>query len=127
VRFSLDNASLPASTLIRSATEADRQAYADLTLETLGRYARGIFGLSDDATRSGAHQEFNPANSWVIEDGDGTTVGLIAVEGNPARGLYERLGFVVDRVETPRTLMRWDAGARSTGSEHRRSRHATSP
>lgn len=37
----------------------------------------------------------------------GAAVTLSVVDGNPARKLYQRLGFTVTRIEAPRTFMEW--------------------
>lgn len=63
----------------RPALEADRASYVELSHATLGRYARDLHGLSDDAIRSGLRDEFEPQLAVVVERG-AACVGLVVVE-----------------------------------------------
>lgn len=153
VSLELEALSLPPGYDARHARETDRGAYVELSHETLGRYARDLHGLADDAIRSGLHDEFQPQLAIVVERGDerigvivveersselwidhmviatseqsrgvgtalvrwvqdaaastGAAVTLSVVDGNAARELYQRLGFIVKRIEPPRTFMEW--------------------
>jgi len=144
---------LPDGFAIRAATDADVESYVTVSVETLGRYARELFQLTDEAIGAGLRDEFSAVNSWVIHRGPdlaglvvvmprpaelwldhmvitgrfqgrgigtavvravqehaarlGLAVTLSVIDGNPARVLYERLGFTVERVEAPRTFYRW--------------------
>lgn len=74
---------LPDGLCLRAASESDRATYAELTLETLGVYAREVFGLTDDAVLNGASSEFDPSITWAVDDAD-RTVALVAVESRAA-------------------------------------------
>ena len=49
----------------------------------------------------------------VMDDAErrGVPVRLSVLDNNPARGLYERLGFQVTSMEPPRVKMEWLPGA----------------
>ena len=153
-RMHLAHAPLPDGLSARRGHEPDRDYYADLSVRTLGIYAREVFGLDEASARHGLHAEYDADATTIVIDGGGTAVGLVVVmdrgselwldhmviepeaqgrgigtalaaavqevarardvpvtlsvvEGNPARALYERLGFVFDREVPPRTFLVW--------------------
>jgi GNAT superfamily N-acetyltransferase len=70
---------LPDGFRARPAAEVDRASYVELSHATLGRFARDLRGLSDDAIRIGLRSEFEPQLAIVIERG-AECVGLMVVE-----------------------------------------------
>jgi GNAT superfamily N-acetyltransferase len=90
-----EHAEMPDCMALRAAAEHHRARYAELTLETLGVYARNVFGLSDEAVITSSSDEFAPENSWVVEVDD-VVVAIAVVEHKPEEVWLDHL------VVTPR-------------------------